>query len=1252
MSSSIIIFPNINKLVKFKGGYLRPTIETETNAFFILTDTSDIFSITNTDVTNRDINIEVFAVGGGGAGGYFNGSGGDGGMVVYKTIPVKSNESLDVSIGKGSFYIKDNTYNNGFLLKIYEGAVNNLFNPQNNYLMNTKPADLITAGLTKRVERKVSKIATLKLLAENDVDLTVITNPIYADECSANPNSAECRPPTTEWLLYNKGYTLEISSLFFVPYDCSISIEITASKYAILFFYSDADITSKEFDKDLINYSKYSNKYWMSVENSKKTFTRKDLKTNEKYYFKIVHSQDTKLTLDENNLVIDIKIKKDVTEEELLLVDDTYFKFNNGNENFGVFYASASTIHNKETGVTLINAKGGNTGNKNPDSQGFGLGGCVIYDYNNRKAKICKDDGNGTNGLKLPASYLTALKELPLSNYFYGSGGGGAFWLLNGYGGKGGRDAGNGISFTSIPSLSKPTPSTGGGGGGNSFIANISEKKMDIGKLSGADGIIILKINKIKDQVLIQTFANMDDLITVKSEVRNDIIKVINSKIELLYKNNRANVYDSSSLTTTVNHTVDELNNFILIAKDLYIFFSILVNKLEEFLDLGEKDRIKYSLKIIRDTNKESFFVENNYYVVNLADYSSVNFYYQDNLLSRVDKLASLTNIFNYYGGVTSVITYNSSIPSTTTLNLNDSSYASFYVKNVINQLLKPERNILFVEDLYKNYFYYLTLVTNIIFYRSIYTYVQDPSTSAAMIVNIEALTTVIKLFNNDFFNPLDKNSNQVTDTKITERTAYISEQAKYKEIYKKNLNDFNQSMSKTNFAINKFKSKYQLNNKSNWFNILFIVIAVFIALVFIVTFTYLENSVRPFIVLILVIVTSILIIGLWIKNVNDLAIFENFTCAENSEDNCLNASGAVNYRTAVILPYYYIAKSETTPIIIKPTKNPIIVNIFVYGPPTSLGDGSGNFNYYLPNIDIYKNVKLPTTSSFLIYKNKIEKRTYNSLENTYETSIHTGQPTRTNPNQNSLYVYDCANELMDICNTPSAFPTTTNLINRFSKYDRNGSLINASSQTPVIADTVLSDNYDFNPPIDNSYYKYGLEYLSLNVCNEPFIVVKVVNDMSGTETKTINSSIITFKNEMAAFETSVNLFLLNKNTKKIVDFTSRYEKNNQRQFARTFENHKNIYDKNQQAYSILSREIIINFYIRLLVCILIIIVLLCAITYHYNRNDFLTIAIVGIILATIAFVWILVVIMKYQRLNYNKYYFPKENDIKKLSRN
>ena len=100
MSSSIITYPNLNKFIYYKNNYIKPVINTTDNAFYILTNTDDIYTINNDDTTNKIISIEVFAVGGGGAGGYYNGNGGDGGTVVYKSIDIKPNNSFELSVGK------------------------------------------------------------------------------------------------------------------------------------------------------------------------------------------------------------------------------------------------------------------------------------------------------------------------------------------------------------------------------------------------------------------------------------------------------------------------------------------------------------------------------------------------------------------------------------------------------------------------------------------------------------------------------------------------------------------------------------------------------------------------------------------------------------------------------------------------------------------------------------------------------------------------------------------------------------------------------------------------------------------------------------------------------------------------------------------------------------------------------------------------------------------------------------------------
>lgn len=1247
MSSSIIIFPNVTKLINVNGNYIRPTIDTNDSSFFILNDINSKYLLTNTDIANKDINIEVFAVGGGGAGGYFNGNGGDGGMVIYKSLQIKSNDVLELSIGKGAFYVKDNQPIKGFLLKIYEGSINDFFNIQNRYLMDMKPADLITKGITKKIEKKVSKIATLKILTEDDVDLTLITNPIYSEECEKNPTGENCGTVVKNWYAYN-GYTIEIYSNFQVPYDCSLEIEITAFKYAILFFYSDNDINNNRFSKDLINYKNYSNDYWMEVQDETKIFRKNNLKEGEKYNFKIIHTQDKQLTLNENNFKINMKIIKKIDNSPLLLVDDSFFNYNNGTENFGVFYSTPTTIYNTQSKTFLINAIGGITGFTNPETSGSGKGGCALYEINNKKTKVCKEDGNGANGLKLPSSFSSVLQELPLSNYRFGSGGGGAYWLLNGYGGQGGTNAGNGISFTNVPSLSRPTETTGGGGGGNSFLTNISERNLAINKLSGANGILILKINKTKEQILVQTFANMSDLIETKKPDENDFIRIMNDKIGLLYKTDKPNIYDKAKfyeiigtggLTVRINNITYDITDFNFIIIRLYIFFSILITKFGNYLKLGEKERLKYPIKFVYDRTRliEDFYLENKFYNFNFANYSEVNFYFT-HLPTNTDTI--LNEIFDIYTNKPTV---------------DNNNYSVIYIRKVLAEITDPSRVILLIENSYKNYFYYLISIANSAYYSILKTYFD---TGISIITDINNITTIIKNFNNNFFNPTDKNSNKATDTKVTERSSYIEQQKIFKEIYQENKNKLEKSNMITNFSINKFKAKYELNNKNNWFNIIFIITIIIIVLIFLFSYNFFERQVRPLIILILTIIIIILIISLWMKSSYELSIYENFACSDSSEATipCLTIGGTVltKTRTDNSTPYYYLSRSiNNQPLVLKP-KNDLLVDIFVYGTPVMVRDG-GNYKYYLPNIDVYTNVLFTNTSTYNIYNDKIDKITIDKLDGSQDIITIVGRPLR-ETEEKSIIIYDCQNKDNDICFTNGIKQKTTLNSTRFSNYNANNIYIPPSGTTPIAQDqnNKIQEIYDFNPLQKSSLYKYSSLFLSFGVTNEEFIVIKVKNDTT-TTSGTISGAVDNFKNEMKLLEMNVNLFILNKNTKKIVDFTSNYEKKNQKDFQRTFEKNSTIYDKHQMAYHILNREIMINFYIKLLICILILIFLLCAILYHYMRRDLTTIFIIGIILAIVAIGIIFLLIYRHQRINTNKFYFPKElevGDLRKKSNN
>ena len=1215
MSSTIISFPNINRFINFKGRYLLPNIDTPNSSYFILTNTVDKYLLTNNDINNKKIDIEIFAVGGGGAGGYYNGNGGDGGTVIYKNLEIAREEILELNVGKGAFYVNDNRYINGFKLKLYEGGINDFFSKKNNYIMNMKEDDLIISGLIKKIEKNVSDISNLKKFIDNDINSIIINNPILTDICSENPLKEECYDIKNNWFNFGRGYTLEITSYFFVPYDCSIEIKLEAYKYGILFFYSDDDIKKNLFKTDLNEYnsdSKY-NLYWSRIENGNIIFKRNGLKQNERYYIKIIHSQNGELSNKENNLKIDIKIT--VNEKEEYIIDDKYFKFNN-NDNFGIVYSTSTIILNNNNKNIIINASGGNSGYLNPINKNFGNGGCITYDINNKKIKVCKEDSNGTTGIKLPISISKDLKNLSYKSYRYGSGGGGANWKTNGYGGKGGIDSGNGISFTNIPSLSMPTQNSGGGGGGNSLISNITERMLKINKLSGADGIIIIKIKKKTEQTLIQTFANMDKI---------DELAKINDKLELLYKTDNINIYNKDKFIDNLKLTIEQINNFVLTSAKLYILFSILLNNMKTYMDLTEKEKLLYPIKFIFNPSKGVFFVENGYYNFNFANYNEVNFYFSI-IRPSIEVKSELTRLFSN----NNEIIYN-----------NNEQLKDEY--KIINDILNPENKVLFIENVNKYYFNYFKYIINFIFFTIIYNVILQSYTNNDIYINkIKELTNIIKNFNSNYFSPIDKNSNEETDTLIKDRTLYIEKQKEYKKIYDKNLEEINKSNQLTNYSIHIFKNKYYQNKKNNWFDIIFYISILLVIISFIITYNLFEDNNKPLIILVLFIVMLIIIISLWNKAINDLKIFEKFGCKDIiTTNNCIDLKGnIINNNT--IYPYYYLSKGSS--IIKLKSNNDIIADIFIYSSPYNIKI-DGIDRYYEPHIDVYKNVLLPKSYVYNIYNNKIIISSPDNID-----SILIQERIRKDEIiKNELRIYDCKGQRSDICSNINVLQ----LSNKYTRYNNKGELLKEINTQPQIEDNDLRNYFDFIPDNTNGYYKYGISYISENVIKEPFIIVKVINDMD-LSNETLEENIHNFRKEMSIFNINVNLYLLNKNTKKIIDFTTNYQLDSQYKFRNSIDTNEHTYDRNIQSYNIISREIIINFYIKFLICIIIIILLFCVFLYQYNKNEFPKILLLGLLLLGIAMYLILYNIFRHNRLDAYKYYFhsPENRYINKLDNN
>jgi len=1233
MASSIITYPNLNKFVFYKKNYIKPIINNNDNAFFILNNTDDIYILNNNDPTNKILNIEVFAVGGGGAGGYYNGNGGDGGTVVYKSLNINPNTAFELSVGKGAYYVSDNTYNNGFQIKLYEGYINDFFSTEKSYLMNMKPIDTINNGLNKIWEQRVNNISSLKTIIENDVNAEIITNINQNEICSLDSTNENCKNNTKTMFLYNKGFTFNIYSVFFAPIDCSIEIELTAFKYAILFFYSADDIKNNYFSDDLTLYQTFKNNYWMKVENGTKTFKRDNIKANEQYYLKIIYSQDQDLSSEESKFGVNIKI---ITEKgQFDINNNNYFKFNNSIDNYGIVYSTPSVMLNKTTNKNEINAVGGVSGYVNLDTVNYGKGGCAMFHNGTKKLKTCGNNSDGANGVKLPASF-DILKTEPYNyTYTFGSGGGGAFWRLNGYGGKGGTNAGNGISFNNLPSISRPTINTGGGGGGNSFLNNYTEKMLAINKLSGANGIIIIKVSKKVEQILIQTFEN-----------KTDDLQTINMNIENIYKTNELDVYTPTTFPNIINKSF--IPNYKKIVQDLFILFKCLYYKLTKYAEIAEKERLKFPIIIIfneYDDNSDTPKLSQGNCIINI--YINDDSYAND--MTIIKKMFNITVNENYYFNER-IKSYDFVINDKLTLANND--YIKYYITKIMNDIVDKNKLVLFIENISRNYFYYYKLSINIQLYDNLYNLIVKNENKANIFNNIINLTNNLKGFNEVNFTPIDKLNNDITDTVISDRTDYIDKQNKYKETAYNNSVNLITSNNITNFSINNFKSKYQLNKKNYIFDYIFYILIFIIIIVFYYTYANFEERLRPLVLLILLILIFILIASLWGKASYDLKIFENFTCnnsnssvstiiATNKDNLPANCYTNIGNTADINIPYYYISgdKDATAFIDLDLKDNNILADIFIYGTPYV--DSTGK-KYYEPYIYVYKNVLLPKTFKYKIFNNKIVKYDANNIS----VELLTEKTRRgINNTRSNLYVNDCLNQRMDLCIFNDSPIDIGNKYTTYT-YKLDGTVDTKTTTKNNTIDTILLEYFDFNPLSQNPLYQFSNRYINDYVLEHPFIVLKITNDNLTTE-HTIEEVINDFKREMNLFEINSTLFLLNKNTKKIVNFTKNYEIYNQQQYANAFIKNGKIYDKFQQAYFILNREIMFNYYSKLLIVIILAIILCSFLLYHYNKQQKNYIILLGSILIIIAIITILYKIYQRQHLNSDKYYFIKPDKYK-----
>ena len=1244
MSSTNILYPDLKEFISFNDEFIDPIINTKTAAYYILTNTNNKYILNNNSIISKNIEINVFAVGGGGAGGLQYGNGGNGGNIIYSKLIANVNDILELSVGKGAFYTTNNIKVNGLQGTLYNGYISNIFSNENSYIMNMRQVDLSTLGLNKQWDRTIDNLSSIETITSGDIIPIIFKEPndtvnyyddrfIYNNVYCKSTETYTCKNDyiiQKTGLLYDRNYTLELNGTFISPIAGTVEFVFTASKQGILFLYNNDDITTNKFSYDLGLYNKYKQgDNWILSENNTSILKRENVKMNEEFTIKIIHTQDSIPSMYENNLNLIVKIT--TTDGKIIEYSDTklleIFKYNNVYNNISSIYSTPSIIYNKNNKKVLIIANGGTSGDNNVNTLINGYGGCSYYQSSNitknclyTNATNTKRSIKGADGIFLPADFKDLETFGYNKNYLFGSGGGGCYLKANGTGGKGGINAGNGINFNNIPSLTNPVKNTGSGAGGNSFIENVLLESF-LNKLNGADGIIILKINKINDFVLIQNFANF-----------HNTIDLYNSNIEDIYKSNKINITDKDSILTLVKQTDMEnyknlINKFLII----YALFSLLMSKYVLI-----KDKFKYQIKIIYDNLKESVFIDGNYCIFNLYN-PTVDI---ENLL--INDLFILNENGKGYFIYVENNKYKSIILSSSSLT---NEYCKAYLQYSINELIHPSNIHILLENIYKNYFNFYKYGLNYKFYSLIVNdYITNNNESLA-VNNILKLTSIIDETNKKLFEIDNKYYDNETDVTLQNKMKYIEKSY--------TLNDTNAIKSKKIEIINDkinnemrdYGLKKSINSANNINTYIVYIISLIIVIIFAFSFIGLETTVRPFILLILLAVIILIILYLTFTTNTDFNSFETFDCANinsslnyvNTElikDNlCKNQYGS-EIPSNVSLPYYYISQNtDSSKYILLEPKNDILVDIFLYGSQFVSG-----VKIYQPNINIYKNVLLPKNYTYKIYNNKIEK--INGTDSIVIIDANSIIRTSGNNDNNVLKIYNCQFNRFDICDT-----------NFIKKYLQNFEITNTKTgqylytiRKNLSGYILTADDYDFYG--SDNYNNYSLEGIKLNNIKFGFITIKVIDDNYSIETKKISNAIHTYKSSMENLELNINLYLLQKNTKNLYDFSNNYLKKNNVYYDRIYNKQKNIYTTTRGGYNIMRRDSKTRYYYNICLLLILSVIICCAIIYNYFPNELFKILLLCFILLIVVLIFIIYNIIRIQHMETNKYYFNKPSNI------
>ena len=1240
MSSTNILYPDLKEFILFNDEFVEPILDNKNNAYYVLTNTNNKYILNNNSIISKNIEINAFVVGGGGAGGLQYGNGGNGGNVVYSKIIANINDILELSVGKGAYYTTNNIIVNGLRGTLYTGYITNILSNQNSYIMNMRPVDLSILGLKKQWDRNISDLSSIETITNGDIVSIVFKEPnntmnYYDDRFIYN--NVYCKSTETyicentyitqkTGLLYDRNYTVELNGSFIAPITGTVEFVFTSSKQGILFLYNNNDITNNKFSFDLGLYNKYKQgDNWIFVENNTNILKRENVKINDEFIIKIIHTQDSLPSIYENNLNLIVKI----TASDGKIIEysgsklSEIFKYNNIFNNISTIYSTPSLIYNKNNKKLLVTANGGASGDNNTNTINNGYGGCSYYQSSNIIKNCLYTNStnttrsiNGANGIFLPNEYNDLNTLGYNANFLFGSGGGGSYLKINGNGGIGGTNAGNGISFNNIPTLTQPVKNTGGGGGGNSFVENVLIESF-LNKLNGADGIIILKINKINDFVLIQTFENF-----------YNTIDLYNSNIEDIYKNNKIDINDKESILNLVKQTNKDI--YIGLINKLIIIYSLLNLLISKYSSI--KDKFKYQIKIIYDNVKEDVFIDGNFCVFNLYN-SSVNI---TNLFIN-DLFIQYENGKGYFIYVENNNYKNIMLSSSQLTN----EYSKAFIQYSINELIKPNNIPLLIENIYNFFYKYSIYSLNYKFYSYIVDdYITNNNELLAVtnIINLSKLIdkTNTTIFEVDKYNQLYKE----TDVNLQNKMKYIEKSYILNDKTNKIGKNIENINEKINTQMQQYDLKKSINTSDAIYTYIIYTISLIVIVVFILSFVILEKSIRP--IILLVLLAFIILVILYLAFGKNSISFETFDCNNiNSSVNYVNTTNLIKDNLCknqygdeipsnVSVPYYYISQNtDSTKYILLEPKNDILVDIFLYG--NQYVNGTKN---YQPNINIYKNVLLPKNYSYKIYYNKIEK-----INGTNSIILINGDSiarTSVNNNDNVLKIYNCQNNRFDICDNNF---TTKYLQNLENTYTRSGQFL-YSTRKNLSGYVLTPDDYDFYG--SDNYYNYSLNGIKLNNLSFGFITIKVTNDNFNIENKKISTAIHTYKSSIENLKLNVNLYLLQKNTKKLYDFSNSYLKKNNIYYDRVYDKQKNIYITKQSGYNIMQRESKTKNYYNIGLLLILSVILCCGIIYNYFPNELFKILILCFILITIILFFIIYNVIRIQHMEGNKYYFNK----------